>query len=754
MIKKRKLDEEAMARRSSARASTRRETNKIKEQYEKEVLELIYSGESTNFERVYLNKGSKFDSRAVNATAYVLAERARKVLTSMGINPPLSLQMMYSRDDKKSVSAVTDFKSISICFDMGMIDIANTQKIAELLAALKGVVYHEGGHIMYTLPWKALFDCALMDNGLNPIAINPINMKYSDSFEESYPAYLDVRNDLKSIGEVVTFGERIYDPNLSIKTIQERNWNAHCMQFTDISEVLQLSWNLLEDGRMEHEMVINNPPMINYFTALVLNYIIEEKETGYCWPFVITRLHLDEELLDSVRQLAYKFAIDKGMDVTLVDRIEEQVHVYRQSKTATEVVLSVWQMHNLVTQWMTQGSDTPPPPKPNGRNGNDREGKGTPNPGASDSHDEKGTTKVNTKPTFGETEKGWEINPDDPKGEGKQQPPEDGDNPGGSKPQPGDDGDEGQPKNGNEKGKDSDGDKESLNTTGGNKGTGGKIKHNVDYTSIREELKNMAKEAINSTVSDNEVEEVVAQINQELARDMPHNAAVSNMSGKLLADSMVVANQMLAALEPLALTADPAWRFRQETGVLDPTSYKMHEPGDSDYWVDYEGEGAHGHSLAVSVMLDTSGSMGGWMDQLSVAAYGIRNACDSLEIPCTVSTFDTEPYMIWDNDEVAQPLLIHDGGGTNPLDGLRQIRHQGAGKKRHLVVVLTDGEWSHVSSVKPFAEPGQYWLMIGLGSGEYAKDLVAKKGGDSAISIDDVMNLPKEIEKALIGFLA
>jgi len=188
--------------------------------------------------------------------------------------------------------------------------------------------------------------------------------------------------------------------------------------------------------------------------------------------------------------------------------------------------------------------------------------------------------------------------------------------------------------------------------------------------------------------------------------------------------------------------------------VLDPTSYKMHEPGDSDYWVDYEGEGAHGHSLAVSVMLDTSGSMGGWMDQLSVAAYGIRSACDSLGVPCTVSTFDTEPYMIWDNDEPITPVLIHDGGGTNPLEGLRQIKNQNAGKQRHLVVILTDGEWSYVNSIKPFVEPGQYWLLVGLGTPGYAKDLVAKKGGDVAIGIDNVMDLPKEIEKALIGFLA
>ena len=737
MVKKQKMNEEALDRRSKARSFNRREALKIRESYNKEVLDLIYSQDGP-VEKSFLSSKSRTNSVAVRATAYVLAERARKVLTSMGINPPLSLEVMYQRNEARTVSAATDFNKISISFDMGMVDPSDPSKIADLLAALKGVVYHEGGHIMLTLPWKSLFDCALMDNGLNPISFNPYAVRWGDDFAETYPAYQDVRSTLSCIDKLI--------PNVHTNHIvysDDSLWQKHQNHYYEFADTLHPSWNLLEDGRMENEMVINNLPMVHYFTALVLNYMVDEKEPGYSWPFVITRLHLDEELIDNIRQLAYKFAQDKNLDVTLVDRIEEQVHVYRQAKTPTEVVVAVWQMHNLITQWMAGGNGGKQPRPDEGG----REGKGSPNPGGSqnDNRNSTGKTVVNEKPTLGDEDKGWEKKP------GEAEKPDEGGEGEGGEGEP----DKGESKTKDEKGKGESNDPgtDSTNTAGGKKGTGGTIKQNLNYQDIREKLKQMTKEAVARIVSDKEAEQVISEINAELMRDMPHNGAVSTMTGKLVADSMAVANQMLSALEPLALSADPAWRFRQEHGVLDPTSYKMHEPGDSDYWVDYEGEGAHGHSLAVSVMLDTSGSMQGWMDQLSVAAYGIRSACDSLEIPCTVSTFDTEPYMIWDHDEVAQPLLIHDGGGTNPLDGLRQIKNQGAGKKRHLVVILTDGEWSHVKSIKPFVEPGQYWLMVGLGSEEYAKELVSKKGGDVAIGIDDVMNLPKEIEKALIGFL-
>jgi hypothetical protein len=235
---------------------------------------------------------------------------------------------------------------------------------------------------------------------------------------------------------------------------------------------------------------------------------------------------------------------------------------------------------------------------------------------------------------------------------------------------------------------------------------------------------------------------------------MLRNQAVSPMPQHLIAKSKKVANDMLNALEPLAVTADPAWRFRQTNGVLDPVTYKTHEPGDIDYWIDYEGEGSTGHNLALSVILDTSGSMDAWMDELSVAAYGIRLACDSLGIPCTISTFDTEAFMLYHNDEEPTPLLIHDGGGTNPKAAFMQVRNQKLDKERHLVIVLTDGAWSSVKTIKPFSQPGQYWILFALGDNDWVMQYVSDKGGDSSGYMRDVAELPKLVEKSLVSFLA
>ena len=116
MVKKQKMNEEALDRRSKARSMNRREALKIREAYNKEVLDLIYSQDGP-VDKSFLSSRSRSHSPAIKATAYVLAERARKVLTSMGINPPLSLEVMYHRNEAKTVSAVTDFNKISIAFN-------------------------------------------------------------------------------------------------------------------------------------------------------------------------------------------------------------------------------------------------------------------------------------------------------------------------------------------------------------------------------------------------------------------------------------------------------------------------------------------------------------------------------------------------------------------------------------------------------------------------------------------------------------
>jgi hypothetical protein len=773
MIKKPKIDPEIVKRRNAARSQANRERKRIEEVHRESVLSLLEQNTAEDLLyrpsvfRAYNDNAYRTTEdivtmrRQFSAVSYVLSQRAQSVLTSFGINPRINMSKNESL--KQPVLAYTDYETINIEFNPDMFDFTDMNALADGLSAIKGVVYHEGGHLIHTIPFDVLFDCALMDNLVEPIGINRHTSWPTDKGEDHYPAY---KNDF------ALFKSPYVSNTMSVNDAKEYWKNdargtsmlsdglaLHKHQFDKVKDWIRPAWNILEDGRMEDIVVRGTPQMANYLEMVTLKLIVEPaKHPGLPWPMVASRMYLSDQLYDIVKQLAVDYLDTVGKPLDMVEECEEIVRKYRAASTPTDVVVACWEFANFLHKWSSSESERP---IPEGRRSHyssyrDDSHRGSQHPSGSKTpgdHDDgiPKDTEVKEKPKFSgeetDAQSTRKVKSSDRQSDNQ---PNDGEGSGDS---------EGNPSQQSKlSDKETSGaeesDTRSNSHSAGKEGSGGKIKHNVDYESLRQQLKNRTVEASRYLSNATEAEQFMADVNKELSNPMMRNQSVSPMSSQLVAKSKKVANDMLNALAPLAVTADPSWRFRQTNGVLDPVTYKTHEPGDIDYWIDYEGEGSTGHNLALSVILDTSGSMDAWMDELSVAAYGIRLACDSLEIPCTISTFDTEAFMLYSTDEEAIPLHIHDGGGTNPKSAFMQVRNQKLGKERHLIIVLTDGAWSNVKTIKPFSEPGQYWVLFALGDGSYVEHYVQDKGGDSSGYMRDVAELPKLVEKSLSNFLA
>jgi hypothetical protein len=771
MTARKKVSEEIAKLRASERAATKREAKRIEEQNRAHVLQMLQNSRISFEPKVTAISDKNLDSNQVrNAICYALSQRAQKVITSFGVNPRVNVSVMDNRwatREESKISAKTDYKDIEVYVNVDQISVTDVAKTATSLMSVKGAIYHEAGHILCTMPFNALFDCLLLERGWYPLSVS---RRYSDTQEEyikaiieAFPAYeSEINNGLVYCvsADDMTPEEKKYAERVSEKDKPKfmSNWQegVHSTKLRAMRDDLKHAWGILEDGRMEDQMSRSNPVMEDYFKTMTLNYLVSSEMPGYSWPGVVTRTHLGEEIIDKVRDLAYEYVEIHGMRRSLVDDIESQIKVYRQSKTINDVISASTAMAKLLEEWKPNqeeyaedaGGQSKNNPLMNHSEGNRQGAYG---------YGSEQQTIVNEKPDIGDESKGWENSDDNQEqtqGEGEQNGNDTGQtnspNSTVTVKRKGDSNGEGSESN------QADGEKsDKQSNVGGSSGTGGVVKHNVNYEELRQQLKDMSKKQNANLASENEAIQFLADVNKELKMEVPHNSATTPMSTEVLARAKEVENGMLNALEPLAVTPDPSWRFRQEDGILDPTTYRTKEPGDTDYWINYEGEGAHGHNLSVSVLLDTSSSMQEWMDELSAGAYGIRKACEALQIPCTVSTFDTQGYLLWDSEEDAQPVQIHDGGGTNPSESLQQLKYQNAGKQKHLIVVLTDGHWSGVQSVIPFIEPHQHWVLIGLsGSEEYALSLVEKKGGNSAIGITNVTELPKQIELALTRFLA
>ena len=135
------------------------------------------------------------------------------------------------------------------------------------------------------------------------------------------------------------------------------------------------------------------------------------------------------------------------------------------------------------------------------------------------------------------------------------------------------------------------------------------------------------------------------------------------------------------------------------------------------------------------------------IEELSIAAIGIRLACEHLDLPCTITTFADSAALVTDATEPTEEVIVSCQGGTHPLEALEDLRNQRHGKTTHLVVVFTDGEWSGVPSMGPFREPGSTFLGVSLG--EWARATLQGRHFDAVAMIDRARDLATPVQQLL-----
>jgi len=165
--------------------------------------------------------------------------------------------------------------------------------------------------------------------------------------------------------------------------------------------------------------------------------------------------------------------------------------------------------------------------------------------------------------------------------------------------------------------------------------------------------------------------------------------------------------------------------------------------------------GNPGCDIAVSVLLDYSGSMGSVEAELAKVAFACKRAGDLLGIPVTVTLWDTDARVLWDASERAEHLPVIDAqGGTNPQVALNDLDNQRFGKAKHVVLIMTDDAWNNgAPTLASYKSEGR--LIIGLGYTDgtyspYIQESMEKKGADFAYSIKDLAEIPRHLEQALI----
>lgn len=495
---------------------------------------------------------------------------------------------------------------------------------------------------------------------------------------------------------------------------------------------MQRAWNIIEDQYMEMSMVYESPILGRYYTATTINVVIDRDNIGKSWPYVTGRVYLDYDLRKYIREEAKKLP-----SAYLIPVIDSVVAKYRCARNSYDRFLLVEQFKELLQEWgfLSAANET------------DHRGRTRSKPADQ--------SKADGEPTdFGDADT-IPSGPQEPKDNKDQQQEQQNGSGSNSKP---DNGDE---QEGNEGGQVKTNDREGnqdmegaapgpASPDNGTKPDNGSSGPQTKKPDINDMLDNLVKEAKKQTDAD--AQNFITSINEDIRSSMPRDRTGHTMAADHVAQSKVVEATIIGGIEHLLDQTSPSWRFRQENGVLDPTAYSMREPGETDYWSNLSDIGGQGYDLSVSVMLDTSYSMSYQTEKLSVMAYAIRSACDFLEIPCTVTTFNDSSYMLYRAEDKVTPTSIEADGGTAPFDGLNQLDNQRFDKKRHLVFILTDGEWSGVQTLAPWSQTGRYFIIIGLGM--WNDHSLRKKNPNDQFVINTLDELPRHFTRALAGFLA
>lgn len=202
----------------------------------------------------------------------------------------------------------------------------------------------------------------------------------------------------------------------------------------------------------------------------------------------------------------------------------------------------------------------------------------------------------------------------------------------------------------------------------------------------------------------------------------------------------------------------PTWVEQQRRGILNVIRYKTRQPGDVEVFKAWTDADEVGFNMAVSLMLDYSGSMSGYCGELAQAAYASKLACEKLGIPCTVTLWDTEAVVLWDANDTAESLpVIVANGGTNPTAALADLQNQRYDKTQHIVIIMTDGDWQDFKpgQLGSYAEQGRVIIGCGFGSmdggAQYLSEKLRRYGCDENYGLSNLMDLPKLLEQTLVA---
>lgn len=311
------------------------------------------------------------------------------------------------------------------------------------------------------------------------------------------------------------------------------------------------------------------------------------------------------------------------------------------------------------------------------------------------------------------------------------------------------------------------GDSKDGDTPNPSMGVGGDNKTNFSneksYSDTDKQLADQLSERLNSIYADNTIKNDVSHLRKSIIGDDEMRSVLGKASTYTEACSpsaLSYARKFAIELERMVRNNDPKWERDMPVGRLNISRTMSPNINNIDRVFDRWDTGNPNTDIEAVILLDNSGSMGGYMREVCEKAWIIKRGIEAIDGNVTVYNFNSYSQLIYSKDDKAKPRnysYVPATGSTNPLTALVEAERilNMSNKPIKVLFVVTDGMWDSTKEcdevINRLTKSGAITSVVYMGDYLHLKNMMseARKGDEYAITLLKELRHKASIFKAV-----